>query len=380
MDNKKSKLQHSELITISEGSYGIVKLERDPLDTTQYNVVKELKNKDDNNKDALYRECNILKQLRGHPNIVRLKEECMVEKPETIVLEYCKNGDLYTFITKISDKLFRLHPDIMYQTMECITHYFFVQLLEAVSYCHSMNIIHRDIKLENCLIDENYNLKLTDFGFSTATEGEKDMIILGGTMQYMALELIFPYNKYVTKLDGTKIDIFAMGIFIYMCCFNEVLYNIYPENIDYMRTHPHTFKNIVDRLMNFSTTQGRHRPKVDIHTNLRQILINMCYPFPSARSTIEEIKKELWYRDNDYRPLYDIYQRKGIIINSIPDLFNYLLQVQPILLTVQPVSPPQINVMKRKEAEHENKYLKYLKYKQKYNELNKMLKEKKKDI
>lgn len=77
-----------------------------------------------------------------------------------MIMECYKNGDLFDFLQGQGRKIIT----------EEIARFFFSQLLTAVEYIHSKNIVHRDIKLENILVDENFNLILSDFGLSTFVE------------------------------------------------------------------------------------------------------------------------------------------------------------------------------------------------------------------
>ena len=90
----------------------------------------------------------------------------------------------------------------------------FRQIVEGVAYCHSKNVVHRDIKLENVMVDAGNNVKIIDFGFSiTAAKGKK-LSIFCGTPSYMAPEM-------VRKVDycGQKVDVWALGILLYtMLC------------------------------------------------------------------------------------------------------------------------------------------------------------------
>ena len=86
----------------------------------------------------------------------------------------------------------------------------FKQLLTALSYCHRKSIAHRDIKLENILLDEDRNVKLIDFGFSTCIPNDKKIKMFCGTPSYMAPEIVM-------KLEyaGPPADIWASGVLLY---------------------------------------------------------------------------------------------------------------------------------------------------------------------
>src|SRR5689334_3159288 len=86
----------------------------------------------------------------------------------------------------------------------------FRQLCQGISYCHSKNIVHRDIKLENILLDENLNVKIIDFGFSLSTPLEKTLTVFCGTPSYMSPEIV---SKH--QYRGGPSDVWALGIVLY---------------------------------------------------------------------------------------------------------------------------------------------------------------------
>ena len=84
-------------------------------------------------------------------------------------------------------------------------------MAEALAYCHSQNICHRDIKLENILVDENHNIKLIDFGFSLKCNNKARLTAYCGTPPYMSPEIAArsPYN-------GQTSDVWALGVALYL--------------------------------------------------------------------------------------------------------------------------------------------------------------------
>ena len=87
---------------------------------------------------------------------------------------------------------------------------FLSQMVDVLSYMQSKNVVHRDLKLENILVDEKLNLKVADFGFATYKKINA-LNSYRGTMTYMAPEI-----KEGKTYDGKKIDIFSTGVILFI--------------------------------------------------------------------------------------------------------------------------------------------------------------------
>ena len=88
--------------------------------------------------------------------------------------------------------------------------YFMQQLVDVVSYMHSKNVVHRDLKLENIMVDEKLNLVLGDFGFATF-KNVNNLKSYRGTKTYMAPEI-----KQGKRYDGKQTDIFSLGVVLFI--------------------------------------------------------------------------------------------------------------------------------------------------------------------
>jgi cell cycle serine/threonine-protein kinase CDC5/MSD2 len=96
----------------------------------------------------------------------------------------------------------------------------FRELCESIEYIHDFGILHRDIKLENLLFNDNYNLKLADFGFACMVNSAEKRTTICGTREYFAPEI------YASKQQGLTLDIWCLGIILYELCHNRTPFNV----------------------------------------------------------------------------------------------------------------------------------------------------------
>jgi 5'-AMP-activated protein kinase catalytic alpha subunit len=150
--------------------------------------------------DQIKREISVMRLVR-HPNVVELYEVMATKTKIFIVMEYAKGGELFNKIAKG-----KLKVDVARR--------YFQQLISAVDFCHSRGVYHRDLKPENLLLDENDNLKVSDFGLSTLSESKcRDGLLhtTCGTPAYVAPEVI---NR--KGYEGCKADIWSCGVILFV--------------------------------------------------------------------------------------------------------------------------------------------------------------------
>ena len=170
-------------------------------------AVKILKKMD----KSIQKEAEILSRINHH-NVLRLikggqgtfikKGNCVGEFPY-IVLEYAEKGELFNYVY-LPKKGFG----------EDYGRLIFKQIMEGLNACHRAGIAHRDLKLENIMLDRNYNVKIADFGFATFLQGKNNdgrLTTPLGTMAYAAPEILMrrPY-------DGVLSDIFSLGVVLFV--------------------------------------------------------------------------------------------------------------------------------------------------------------------
>lgn len=177
---------------IGEGSFGKVYLASHK--PTHRKVVLKTSDKNDPN---VVREVFYHRQF-DYLYITRLYEVIVTETKVWMALEYCPGKELYEHLLALK----RISLD------ECSR--LFAQIVGAIYYAHSLNCVHRDLKLENILLDKKGNAKLTDFGFTRECVSKSQLDTICGTTVYMAPELT-ERKSY----DGFKIDIWALGVILY---------------------------------------------------------------------------------------------------------------------------------------------------------------------
>ena len=159
LGNARSVTEFQKLQEIGEGTYGTVYKARDKL-TEQIVALKKVRmhNENDGFPITSLREINILTKMR-HPNIINLNEVVVGYKKDSIFLafEYCEAD-----IANLVDYITRKKEYLNLSEIKCLM----LQLIKAVIYLHDNDIIHRDLKLSNLLINHKGTLKLADFGLA----------------------------------------------------------------------------------------------------------------------------------------------------------------------------------------------------------------------
>eukprot|EP01017_Pseudomicrothorax_dubius_P019586 TRINITY_DN2151_c0_g1_i12.p1 TRINITY_DN2151_c0_g1~~TRINITY_DN2151_c0_g1_i12.p1 ORF type:complete len:658 (+),score=80.69 TRINITY_DN2151_c0_g1_i12:131-2104(+) len=192
---------YTVLKTIGRGSYAVVNLGLD----RRTNRVVALKTYAKSSLDDTIKISNVLREVKilssiYHPRIIQMFGCFETPTEITIVLEYIGSICLADYLRHSRDR--RLE-----EPEACRLVY---NVLEALHYLHSNNIIHRDLKLENLLLDHSRNLKLIDFGFAEVTDSFELHKLYCGTPSYMPPEIVTR-----TPYSGKPVDMWAVGILTY---------------------------------------------------------------------------------------------------------------------------------------------------------------------
>ena len=184
---------------IGEGNFGVVRL-ANQIKIGEKLAIKIInKNKITKESDIIRikKEISILKKIR-HKNIIQIYEVMESNQNIYIAMEICEGKELFDYIIK-NKKLKEIEACRIFR-----------QLINGIDYIHSQGIIHRDLKPENILLDENMDIKITDFGLSTFFIKGEYLSTPCGTPNYSPPEML-KGKEY----DGEMSDIWSCGIVLY---------------------------------------------------------------------------------------------------------------------------------------------------------------------
>ncbi|KAL6593718.1 hypothetical protein ACP70R_048619 [Stipagrostis hirtigluma subsp. patula] len=200
-----------------------------------------------------------------------------------IVMEYAAGGELFERICNAG------------RFSEDEARFFFQQLISGVSYCHSMQVCHRDLKLENTLLDGSIapRLKICDFGYSKSSVLHSQPKSTVGTPAYIAPEVL-SRKEY----DGKVADVWSCGVTLYV-----MLVGAYPfEDPD----DPRNFRKTITRIL---SVQYSIPDYVRVSMECRHLLSRIFVGNPEQRITIPEIKNHPWFLKNLPIEMTDEYQQ-----------------------------------------------------------------------
>jgi len=196
----------------------------------------------------LQEEVNVLRELRGHENVIRLYDVFCVDNELFIITELGRGGDLFHLLTT--------HPK--HGVTEAYAAKTVAQMLSAVAFLHSRNICHRDLKLENWVLESGKDvwspLKLIDFGLSTHFTPGHRLARVVGSSYYVAPEVL---KKSYTE----ACDLWSLGVIVYMLLSGAPPF--YGKNDEAIKasivqgeyTFPHElFRDVSDEAMAFVST------------------------------------------------------------------------------------------------------------------------------
>lgn len=153
----------------------------------------------------IHEEIRLLRLVEGHHYINRLVDVFESTTFIFLVFELCQNIDLFDYLSE--------HVSLSEKRCRAIMK----QIFEAVYHCHKRKVLHRDIKPENILLDEDFNIKLTDFGLAKEMKEGQRLYECAGTPGYLAPEVLEAGMCEQNECPGYsfEVDAWACGVVMY---------------------------------------------------------------------------------------------------------------------------------------------------------------------
>ena len=291
---------------IGEGTSGKVYLSEEIVSHQKYAI------KIFNEKciDEYERELKILQKIQNK-NIIKyisngtgskLKHGFKSNKLDYIVLENAEKGELFYFVSSVKKGF-----------DENISKYIFKEILYGINSLHENGYSHSDIKLDNILLDKDFNIKLSDFSFSQELKGKNGdgkLIEKKGTIGYFPPEFI-TQKSY----NGIKSDIYSLGITLFALVTCGIPFPKKNSLLDAIKSRSYN-----NKLKNYKESIN--------HLNLSDEFFNLCFKMISLNpddryNNIEEILNDPWL-NNDCSNLLDV-------INELSCRENHVHQEKEIL-------------------------------------------------
>lgn len=265
------------LKTLGEGSYGKVKLAREKTtgELVAIKYIKKLKINDETEINRIRREIKIMSKL-NHPNIINVREVFENKERIILVLDCATEGELYDYINKRG------------KLTEKDARRIFRQIVAAVNYCHQNGVVHRDLKLENIVLDENGNVKIADFGLSNFYSLTNLLSTYCGSPLYASPEIVNGHPYY-----GPEVDCWSLGVVLYTLVygampFDSSDFNVLRKQIScgdyYEPTEPSEAAGLIRHLLTVNPKKRAKMPDILNHwwVNLgcRETPSGQVYPLP----------------------------------------------------------------------------------------------------
>ena len=282
---------------IGQGAFGKVNIGLNIL-TGRVVAIKSFNKKNlgkngENMRKILY-ETNLMKKL-NHPNITKILEMFEDDEYYLIAMEYINGGNLFSFVKKrrkLSEKTAK---------------FLFRQIILGIKHIHSQKIVHRDIKLENILIDLNNNIKICDFGIGRILLTKKQLLHdKCGTPMYMAPEILL--SSKTNGYEGFPVDIWSSGISLYIMLSGTLPFNLNGDESSSVND------NNLDLQYSIVNKEPKHIEKIS--DEARDLLKGLLNKNPNERLTCDEILNHPWLKIEEENKKYHLFTKAEMIMLS----------------------------------------------------------------
>ena len=270
---------------IGQGAFGKVNLGLNVLTGRVVAIKSFNKNNFDSKADFMKKityETNLMKKL-NHKNITKILEMFEDDKYILIIMEYINGGNLFSFVKKRR------------KLSEKISKFLFKQIILGLQHIHSHNIVHRDVKLENILIDLNNTIKICDFGIGRVLSNPNDLLYdQCGTPMYMAPEIFLSSKK--KGYEGPPVDIWSSGIALYIMLSGTLPFSVKKEDSLMDIENKNKKKNLA---LKQAIMYSQPKKIEKISSNAKDLLHGLLNKDPNKRLNIEQILNHPWLNEED---------------------------------------------------------------------------------
>ncbi|KAM9782767.1 uncharacterized protein ACB057_015039 [Neosynchiropus ocellatus] len=245
-------------------------------------------------------------QMIRHPHIVVLLETLETENSYYMAMELCSGGDL---MDRICEKKKLEEKEVRRYTR---------QILSAVDHLHKHGIVHRDLKIENFLLDEQNNIKIVDFGLSNTLKPDSLSLELlttqCGSPAYAAPELL-AHKKY-----GPKVDVWSIGVSMFAMLTGTLPFTVEPFNIKQLHQ-----KMVNGEISSFPS---------DVSKGAATFVLSLLEPDPEKRPGVRAVMEQKWINEGyTRRPLHTVSHKNRLcpeeldssVLSYMTDAMSYSL-------------------------------------------------------
>nr|NP_001369004.1 nuak family kinase, isoform L [Drosophila melanogaster]NP_001369006.1 nuak family kinase, isoform N [Drosophila melanogaster]NP_649993.2 nuak family kinase, isoform E [Drosophila melanogaster]AAF54518.2 nuak family kinase, isoform E [Drosophila melanogaster]QJC18453.1 nuak family kinase, isoform L [Drosophila melanogaster]QJC18455.1 nuak family kinase, isoform N [Drosophila melanogaster] len=305
MNNHRKKLrQRFDIIKkLGQGTYGKVQLgiNKETGQEVAIKTIKKCKIEAEADLVRIRREVQIMSSVH-HPNIIHIYEVFENREKMVLVMEFAAGGELYDYLSERK------------VLTEEEARRIFRQVATAVYYCHKHKICHRDLKLENILLDEKGNAKIADFGLSNVFDDQRLLGTFCGSPLYASPEIVEG-----TPYQGPEVDCWSLGVLLYTLVYGSMPFD------------GSNFKRLVKQISQGDYYEPRKPSRA---STLIRDMLTVC---PRKRASIEQICSHWWVNENDNVSCLDLAED---LANQTPVRLDVLLSLTPATITADQLVVP----------------------------------------